>query len=48
MAYIFHGTGTLNDKIHLMKSIAMTCGLLLLMLHDAGNSSADYTIENNN
>ena len=47
MAYIFHGTGTLDDTTHLMKNIAMTCGLLLLMLHGAGNSSADYTIENN-
>ena len=47
MVYIFHGTGTLDDTTHLMKNIAMTCGLLLLMLHGAGNSNADYTIENN-
>jgi putative oxidoreductase len=47
MVYIFHGTGIPDDKIHLMKNIAMTDGLLLLMLHGAGKSCVDYAIENN-
>jgi len=46
-AYILHGTGTLDDTTHLMKNIAMTCGLLLLIMHGAGNSSVDYRVENN-
>lgn len=43
--FIFHGTGTPDDTINLMKNIAMTGGLLFLMLHGAGNFSVDYLIE---
>ena len=43
--FIFHGTGTPDDAIHLMKNIAMTGGLLFLMLHGAGKFSVDDMLE---
>ncbi len=43
--FIFHGTGTPDDAIHLMKNITMTGGLLFLMLHGAGKFSVDAMLE---
>ena len=42
-ALIFHG-GT-EDSINLMKNLAMSGGLLFLMLHGAGRLSLDHVIE---
>ena len=42
-ALIFHDGA--EDSIHLMKNLAMSGGLLLLMLHGAGGISLDHAIE---
>jgi putative oxidoreductase len=42
-ALLFHGAA--EDAINLMKNMAMTGGLLFLMLHGAGKFSVDYKIE---
>jgi len=42
-ALLFHGGA--EDSINLMKNMAMTGGLLFLMLHGAGKFSVDYRIE---
>lgn len=42
-ALLFHGGA--EDSINLMKNMAMTGGLLFLMLHGAGKFSVDYMIE---
>ncbi|KGT46864.1 DoxX family protein [Acinetobacter sp. HR7] len=40
--FIFHGSGTPDDNIHLMKNVAMTGGLLFVFLHGAGQFSLDH------
>lgn len=42
-ALIFHGGA--EDSINLMKNLAMSGGLLFLMLHGAGRLSLDHAIE---
>lgn len=42
-AFLFHGDA--EDAINFMKNMAMTGGLLLLMLHGAGKFSVDHVIE---
>lgn len=42
-ALIFHGGA--EDSINLMKNLAMSGGLLFLMLHGAGRISLDHAIE---
>lgn len=42
-ALIFHGAA--EDSINLMKNLAMSGGLLFLMLHGAGRLSLDHAIE---
>ncbi|OTG70973.1 hypothetical protein B9T26_12750 [Acinetobacter sp. ANC 4169] len=42
-ALLFHGAA--EDAINFMKNMAMTGGLLFLMLHGAGKFSVDYKIE---
>ena len=42
-AFLFHGTP--EDAIQFMKNIAMSGGLLVLMLHGAGRISFDHIIE---
>ncbi len=42
-ALLFHGGA--EDAINFMKNMAMTGGLLFLMLHGAGKFSIDYMIE---
>lgn len=42
-ALLFHSGA--EDSINLMKNMAMTGGLLFLMLHGAGKFSVDYMIE---
>lgn len=42
-ALIFHGGA--EDSINLMKNLAMSGGLLFLMLHGAGKISVDHAIE---
>ena len=43
-AFIFHNGA--EDAINLMKNLAMSGGLLFLMLHGAGKISLDHLIEN--
>ena len=42
-AFLFHGGA--EDAINFMKNMAMTGGLLFLMLHGAGKFSVDHVIE---
>ena len=42
-AFIFHGGA--EDSIHFMKNLAMSGGLLFLMLQGAGRISLDHVIE---
>ena len=42
-AFLFHGSA--EDAINFMKNMAMTGGLLFLMLHGAGKFSVDHVIE---
>lgn len=44
-AFIFHGGA--EDAINLMKNLAMSGGLLFLVLHGAGKFSLDHVIEKN-
>lgn len=44
-AFLFHGGA--EDAINFMKNMAMTGGLLFLMLHGAGKLSKYYRVENN-
>ncbi len=42
-AFLFHGGA--EDGINFMKNLAMSGGLLFLMLHGAGKFSFDHWIE---